>query len=101
MRRRLFLMLPTPRESDHIFTSFDVPVTPVVAVQAQASGWQAQALPRRLSDAKYVEQHEGRNQPPFFPEERTSCSGGRNRWHGTDDGKRVGFGKRWIRRRSR
>jgi hypothetical protein len=45
MRRRLFSIIPTPRESDHIFTSFDVPVTPVVVVQAQASGWQAQALP--------------------------------------------------------
>jgi hypothetical protein len=95
MWRRLFLMVSTPRESDHIFTPFYVPVTQAVVVQAQASGWQRLCL-RRLFYGEHVDQHEDRNQPAFFPEERTSCSGGRNCWSGTPDGKRIGFSVGWF-----
>jgi hypothetical protein len=34
------------RERDHLFTYFYASMTPVVAVQVQASGWQAKALPK-------------------------------------------------------
>jgi hypothetical protein len=96
MWRRLFLMMSTPGESDHIFTSFDVPVTQVLVVQAEAWLGKDQLCPRRLSYARHVEQHEDGNQPAFFSEERTSSSGGGNRWDGTPDGELCGFGARWT-----
>jgi hypothetical protein len=84
-------MMSTPRESDLIFTYFYVSMTPVVVVQAQALVGKVKLCQRRLSYGKHVEQHEDRNQPAFFSEERTSCSGRRNRWDGTPDGERIGF----------
>jgi hypothetical protein len=79
------------RGNDHIFTYFYVSMTPVVVVQAQALVGKLKLCPRRLSYGKHVDQYEDRNQPAFFPEERTSCGGGRNRWDGTPDGARIGI----------
>src|SRR5260370_21599860 len=91
MWRRLFLMRPTTRENDHIFTFFYVSMTPVVVVQAQALVGELKLCQRRLSYAKHVDQHEDRNQPAFFPEERTSCSGCRNRWRRTPGHQLIRF----------
>jgi hypothetical protein len=85
-------MVSTPRESDRIFTPFYLAMTHAIALQAQAFLWAEKDFAlRRLFYAENVEQHESRNQPAFFPEERTSCSGCRNRWNGTPDGERIGF----------
>jgi hypothetical protein len=35
----IVLITSTQRKSDHIFTYFDVPMTPVLVEQAHASGW--------------------------------------------------------------
>jgi hypothetical protein len=97
MWRRSFLTVSTPKESDHIFTPF-YRSGDTRRCGASSSFWLGNdtLCLRRLFYGEHVDQHEDRKQPTLFPEERTGCSGGRNRWDGTSDGKFCGFSIGWT-----